>query len=515
MKAVDAATMRDLDRRAIEEAGIPGAILMERAGAGLAFECALFASSLPARHARRFVILAGKGNNGGDAFVAARLLTTLKPDMEVRLHCACDVKGISGDAAAMFAKMPEKLKVSASFNLESDDLREGSIIIDGLLGTGFSGSLRKPFAEWISLVNASALPVVAIDLPSGLDADSGKVGETAIMADLTVTMALPKKGMLTGDGPLHCGRIKAIDIGIPRRFIDEAPDGTDVVMASDVRPLLTREGFATHKGERGHVLVIGGSRRYPGAPALSANAALKAGAGLVTLAIPEGANPHGPVHNAVIVRRIPNSGDGHFNDSSIPLIRELMAKADALVLGPGLSLDPGTSTIVQAVAGSGRPAVFDADALNLISEDPSLLEGMNPGCVLTPHVGEMRRLAKGFGIDCPADARERCAAALAARTKAHVILKGCRSIIAAPSGKLSVNGSGCPALATAGSGDSLAGILAAFLARGLDSFSAANAAVFIHGLAGELACPCGSRGLVADELPDFIAKAMREISPLS
>ena len=515
MKAVDAATMRSLDRRAIEEAGIPGEILMERAGYGLSFETVLFASKLPPRHARRFVILAGKGNNGGDAFVAARLLREMNPGMALSLHCACKAETLSGDAAKMFARIPKEIKDSASFDLKDSDLREGDIIIDGLLGSGLSGEPRPPFQQWIDIVNASSLPVIAIDIPSGLDADSGKVLGCAIEADLTVTMALPKTGFFKAEGKRLSGRLRVIDIGFPKGIVDEAHSSLECITAHDIRRLFRRENFDTYKNERGHLLVIGGSRLYPGAPALSASSALKAGAGLVTLAIPEGAAPHGLVPNAIIARRLANNGAGILNESSLPVLRELLAKANAIALGPGLSTEPSCASIVKIVVESGKPCVFDADALNLIAANPSLAKGLDANSILTPHPGEMRRLASAFGLDSAcANDRESVAKALAQRTGSTVILKGCRSIVASPSGELAVNSSGCAALATAGSGDILTGLAAALLSRGLKAFDAAKAATFIHGLAGELACPCGSKGLIADELPAFIAEAFKEISPL-
>ncbi len=514
MKAVDASTMRSLDRRAIEEAGIPGETLMERAGAGAASAIAEFYSKLSEAHARRFVVLAGKGNNGGDAHVVARLLPLLHPGMALSLHSICEPSELSGDAAAMFAKLPEDVKSGMKLSLAPEDLREGDMIVDGLLGTGASGALREPFKSWIESVNASGLPVVSLDIPSGLNADDGSVATCAIVADLTACMALPKYGMLVGAGPLHCGRVKIVDIGMPQRFIEEAKGLLETTFASDVRPFLGREPFDAHKNSRGSVLVIGGSRLYPGAPLLSASAALKSGAGLVYAALPKGAEINGFSPNALILRKLEDGGAGFFNEASLPELRELLAKADAVVLGPGLSSESSCEAVIRAVVNSGLPALFDADALNLIAKNPSLLSGLNPNSVFTPHPGEMKRLAEGFKIPWSED-RASLAKAFAAKAGAVAVLKGCRSVVASPDGRCAVNGSGCPSLATAGSGDVLSGLAGALLARGFPAFDAARTAAFIHGFAGEIACPCGSRGLLADELPDLIVRAMREVSPLS
>jgi len=514
MKAVDAATMRALDGRAVEEAGVPGVELMERAGSGAAAAIAAFASKLPPSSVRRVVVLAGKGNNGGDAYVVARLLPALLPGVSLSLHSACQPSALSDAAAEMFRRIPEDLKRGMKLSLAKDDFKEGDLIVDGLLGTGVSGPLREPFKEWIELVNASGLPVVSLDIPSGLDANDGSVSSCAVEADLTATMALPKAGMLLGEGPRLCGRLALVDIGIPRRFVDEAPSSVEATFSADIRPLLGREPFDSHKNSRGSVLVIGGSSFYPGAPFLSALSALKAGSGLVFAAVPKGIATSSSYPHALIVRGVPGSSEGFFSRDSVPVLEELMKKAGALAIGPGLSQEPSCVAALTAALSSGLPLVVDADALNLIAKSPSLISRLNGPCVMTPHPGEMKRLAEGFGLPLLED-RMAMASSFAKKSGCVVVLKGCRSVVASPDGRTSVNCSGCAALATAGSGDVLSGLVASLLAKGLEPYSAARAAVFIHGLAGELACPCGSRGLIADELPALIPAAMKEISPLS
>ncbi len=516
MKSVDSETMRELDRKAID-GGIPGLVLMERAGEGLALECALFADALPKRHARRFVILAGKGNNGGDAFVAARLLAKTRPALALKLHCPFDQASLSPDAAAMFAQLPPEIAKTLSKDLSASDLKEGDVIVDGLLGTGVSGAPKEPFQRWIDLANASKLPIIAIDVPSGLDADSGLQRGRAIRAALTVTMALPKSGFLRADGPALCGRVRVVDIGFPEELMAAAPSKAECFTRQDARRLLGVEPFDSFKNKRGHLLLVGGSRLYPGAPALSARAALKGGAGLVSLLIPENATPHGAIPNAVILRRAPDDGGGVFSTAALPVLEELLERASALAIGPGLSTEPACVAVLERVLASPLPCVVDADALNLLAANPWLLKGVPEKArrVFTPHPGEMRRLLPAFGIDESAKAED-AAAALARRARATISLKGCRSVVATPDGRMSFNLSGCPALASAGSGDVLTGLLGAFLANGLEPFDAARLAAFVHGLAGELARPpCASRGLLADEVPDFIAAALMEISPLS
>ena len=506
MKSYSAARMRALDRRTIEEYGIPGTTLMENAGTALTRAVLRFSAGFDSPE---FVILAGKGNNGGDAFVTARQLH--QSGRPVHLFMTARPDELTGDAAEMFEAMPQALKNGARFEFSADDIPEQAVIIDGLLGTGIRGEVREPSASWIRLVNASNAPVIAIDIPSALNADDG-TAPLHITADLTVTMAGVKTGMLVEQGPAASGRIEIARIGIPDDYLEEAGDGFPVFSLSDARKMLHREPFDTFKNRRGHLAVVGGSRNYAHAPFLSAEAALRTGSGLVSLLLPETAEIHCIVRKALILRRLPVNGAPAFNAVSLPELELELENKTALAVGPGMMDRPESVPFLYKLILTNLPLVLDADALNLIAQNPALLESHGESVILTPHPGEMRRLQTAFGLDGQKTRIEQ-ALDLAIRTGCTVILKGCRSVVASPDGSYSLNLSGCPALATAGSGDTLTGICGSFLAQGYSAYDAARLGAYVHGLAGELLSPCGSRGVIADDLASAAARAIHRILP--
>lgn len=514
MKTVTVSQMKELDRRTIEEAGITGEILMERAGAGAGRLILEFISTMPPKHVKRFVLLAGKGNNGGDAYVAARFLHE-HTNKDVQVYAVCPLDELSGDAGTHAKKLPDGVYRKVCDRLKPEDFFEGDIIIDGLLGTGIGGPLRPPYDQWISVINSLCLPVVALDIPSGLNGDDGKVEPDAILADLTITMGLPKRGMVLNRGPEFCGRLRCVDIGIPSKFVKEVKSNIEMTFAGDVSRFLSRVPIDTYKGKCGRLLVIGGSYKYRGAPFLSAVAALRTGAGLVTVAVPQSMGDLPPAMLSLIVRRIPDNGLGTFSRDSLPELNELLKCTDAAVIGPGLTDELAVAEILRSVITVEKPMLFDADALNMLSSFPELVMNRLSHTILTPHHGEMQRLLKGCELEMLLDSdRLTKAQALAAKTESTVILKGNRTIIASIDRVVAVNSSGSPALATAGSGDVLAGITGALLARGIDAFDASVTAAYIHGLAGEPG-KFGVRGLTADDLVDMIPEAMKEISPFA
>lgn len=511
MKVVAVAQMRELDCRTITEAGISGATLMDRAGTGAALEVLELARSLPPRHARRFVVLAGRGNNGGDAWVVARRLAE-RSSLPVRLIALCPPQELSPDARHHAEQLPATVACEIRQLPTDHEFAIGDIVIDGLLGLGVTGAPRAPVDAWITAVNASGLPVVALDLPSGLNGDDGSA-ELAIQADLTLTMGLPKRGLILNRGPQLCGRLRQIELGLPQAFTASEKSDLEMTFAADVRPLLPRLAMDTHKTRRGRLLVIGGSAHYLGAPHLTARAALRGGAGLVTLVLPQSAGvlPH---QAAIVVHRLPDDGHGNFSKESVAPLEEMMAEADAMVVGPGLGSAPSVLELLLTILGHEVPLVLDADALNHLAGRVELAERPWP-TVLTPHPGEMMRLLSGFSLD-PLKKADRLTQArgLVAHLTATVVLKGHRTIVAAPDQPARINTSGCPALATAGSGDVLAGFLGAFLAVSeVTAHEAATAAVFLHGLAGEL-WPSAQRSLTADDLVELLSLAIREVSPL-
>ena len=510
MKAVSGTQMRGLDRRTIEETGISGELLMKIAGIRAAAGILGWVAELPGPEPD-FLILAGKGNNGGDAFVVAGMLAE---GYRVKLHCAVPESELSGDALTMFRKLPASVRKHISYKLTPADFADPhTVVVDGLLGTGFRGTLREPFKSWCRLVNQSGCPVAALDIPSGLDADSGEADPDAVTADITFTMAAPKTGMFSAEGIRHTGRIRVLDIGIPETFYDDLPGTVECTGPREAAQVLPREAFDAHKYTRGHLFVAGGCRHYPGAPLLAAEAGLRAGAGLVTCCLPDHAEIHAQVPKALIVRRL-DSATGFFNAKSATELLAISGKAGTFVIGPGMGTETGCVGFLEKMLAVTAPLVLDADALNLLASEPVLLEklqGRKSPTVLTPHPGEMKRLLAALGGDCNAS-RNEAALFLARQLNAVVIGKGARTLIAAPNGRTAVNLSGCPALATAGTGDLLAGMTGAFLLnRETDVFDAVRAAVFLHGYAAELTAPLESRGYIADDFLPRIGEAVRRL----
>jgi hydroxyethylthiazole kinase-like uncharacterized protein yjeF len=493
MKVVSAKTMRSLDAAAIAQ-GTPGLELMERAGIGAVHELLTFLERLPVAHRRRIVVLTGKGNNGGDGYVMARILH--EKGWPVLVHALCPPSQLSGDAATNANRLPRGLLHEGPL-----PTGPGTVYVDCLLGTGISGAVRQPFLSVIEQVNASGCLVVAIDIPSGLNADTGDVAKSAIVADLTITMAQPKAGLVRGAGPDHRGCLRAVDIGIPPEFVAKAPAEGDATLAADVRPFLGRQLRNSHKGDMGRIAIVGGSQQYPNAPILAATAALRGGGGLVTMAVPQAAQRLlGRAPNAIIPRIIEDSP-----------FSEWLPSQDVVAVGPGLGRGSAAVDILRQVLLAGRPTVIDADGLVAIPACIELFPRKAP-TILTPHPGEMRRLAEALGL--VEEDRLTQARMMAEKLCCVVVLKGADSIVAEPFGTIAINTSGTPALATAGSGDVLTGLAAAWMPSGPSTFAAAQAAVFIHGLAAELS-PYGSRGLIADDLPELITQAMREVSPFA
>ena len=514
MKIVSVPTMRALDQRTIEN-GTPAETLMERAGVGAFRESMRFSElRLPPAHRQRVTVLAGKGNNGGDAYVAARHFAE-DAGLPVTVYSVCPATELTGACRAHAQALPESIPVVVADELPEAALAPGTLVIDGLLGTGASGALRPPYDRLVSQINACGMPVVALDIPSGLDGETGAVASDAVMADLTVTMGLPKAGLLSAHGMVHCGALRCVDIGMPARFVEEAPGCGEATFACDVAPLLTRRARDSHKGTFGHVLVAAGSSQYGGAPFLAGVAALRVGTGLATIALPATARRQTTGGaDALIVRAVEDDGTGAFCAASCAQLGPLLDSAQAVVFGPGIGSTEATLPVLRQILRSPLPAVVDADGLRLMAKHPETVR-RRAATVLTPHTGELRALLSGFSLSRHQQAvRTEQASAFARKTGAVVVLKGLGTVIAHPDGRWAINSSGDNGLATAGSGDVLAGMLGGLLAQGLSTWDAARLGVFVHGLAAELA-PHGSRALIADDLAGLIGKAFQILTPFA
>lgn len=487
MKAVTTEQNRQLDQRAIAS-GIPGEELMERAGYAVAKATVEF---LKRRDSRSALLFAGKGNNGGDAFVASRHLAAA--GCQPTLVLLCRRSELHGDALLHFQKLAGGFGVfelpSAMEMSEIVAETNPATVVDGLLGTGLKGDVREPFISAINFINALRLPTVAIDIPSGLDSDTGEVHGVCVRADLTVTMGLPKIGLLRSAAADYVGSIEVADIGLPRQLVNEIQSDIEMATAADIAPLFPPRQRSTHKGNYGHLLVIAGAEGYTGAPVICAHAAARAGAGLVTLAVPR--SIYSIVASTCPPEIMPRPLDTF----------ESFAGFEAVALGPGMGQTPDVQSFVaNFLANTNVSMVVDADALNVIARAVSVLTRAKGPLVLTPHPGEMARLVGKSADDVQAN-RWEIARTFAQQHNVVAVLKGAGTVVTDKSGRLMINSTGNPGMAKGGMGDALTGIIGALLAQGFTPLDAARAGVYLHGVAGDIARDrCGERALQATDL---------------
>jgi NAD(P)H-hydrate epimerase len=497
---VTTAEMRALDRATIDDVGLPAVTLMETAGRAVA-DAALRMLGSERGHV---AVVCGPGNNGGDGFVAARVLRDRGVDAVVYLAAPRDA--VVGDARTHLEILERAggivRMVATPEQLAGLDARviDAALVVDALFGVGLARPIEGHLAEVVTMM-LMAERVLAVDIPSGLDADTGRTLGTAVIAERTVTMGALKIALVGAPGFARCGEVEVADIGIPAALIASTSVGVSVVEAADIARSLPHPQALDHKGRRGHVVVVGGSPGMRGAGRLAAAAALRAGAGLCTLA----AEGDLEAPDSVMTRSLP-AGNG---------LAALIAGKAAVVIGPGLGHTPTAAAWVGEVLAAGVPVVLDADALNVLALDPVAIARAAGPVVVTPHPGEASRLLGVTTAEIEAD-RVAAARALAAKTRAVVVLKGARTLVcdgAAGDGLCSINPTGGPALATGGSGDVLAGTIGALLAQGLSAVDAARAGVFVHGAAGDaLAQSHGDRGVVSSDLPEAVAVAIRSLA---
>jgi hydroxyethylthiazole kinase-like uncharacterized protein yjeF len=506
-----ASEMRALDARAIETLGIPGPRLMENAGRGAA---ALIAREWGPVRGKRILVLCGKGNNGGDGFVVARHLKSRGARPRVLLAgLRADVKGDAARALRRWRGKIEEVRDDAGLAVLTRALAEADVVVDGLLGTGSTGPARGLVAQIIERVNISAghgrLPVIALDLPSGLGADDGAVVGPTVRAALTTTFAGLKRSLLTFPAAAHAGRVVMIPIGVPQAEVGRGIS-TFLLEESDIRPLFPARPPEAHKGSYGHLLVIAGSVGKTGAAALAGRAALRSGVGLCTIATPVSQQPVvAGFSMETMTEPIAETAGQSLAVRAREHLVDLAMQRDAVALGPGLSLDPETQALARAlVAEVPRPMVVDADALTALAGHLDLLERVPAARILTPHPGEMARLLGVSIAQVQAD-RIETVRRFSIQHRVHLVLKGARSVLGAPDGRVFVNPTGNPAMATGGSGDVLTGMVGAFLAREFDPLAALQAGCYLHGRAGDLAAADrGEEGLVAGDIIEAIPAAL-------
>jgi len=514
--AVTAAEMRALDRWTIEH-GTPGHVLMERAGAG--------ATQVLRERLRRprapVVIVAGRGNNGGDGFVIARHLKRAHIPVEVwLLGRPEEVRGDAARALAAWKRARGVTHVLADADLGRVRARltRAAVVVDALFGTGLNAPVEGLAAAVVEAINASDAPVFAVDIASGLSADTGMPLGAAVRATVTATFALPKIGQLVYPGVEHTGLLAVVDIGIPPEAVAAVNPRASLLEAEELGALLPPRRRDANKGTYGHVLVIATSRGKTGAGVLATEGAARAGAGLTTLAVPATLQPilEARVLEAMTAA-LPDTGDGAAAAGDERAFAELLAGRSVVVCGPGLGQAPPTRAFVaEVVRRTTAPLVLDADGLNSVAGTTLLSQRAGP-TVLTPHPGEMARLV---GSDVPAVQRDRIGAArtLARTSGAVVVLKGAHTVVASPDGGVAISPTGNPGMASGGTGDVLAGVVGGFIAQGLTLFDAAALGVFVHGAAADaVAARQGEVGLLARdiiaELPATIARLQAAARP--
>ena len=510
MEILTASQMQELDRRTIHEAGVPGKVLMERAGTGVV---AALEQTFGLLRGKITTIFCGKGNNGGDGFVVARLLHQRRCKVQVCL--LAQPQDLKGDARTMYlryTKLAGAAKVLANPSEEKIHrlLKHSDIVVDALLGTGISSPVKDQYRTTIEAINASRVPTIAVDLPSGIHTDTGAILGLAVQARVTVTFGYPKLGLYVGPAIDHVGDIHCVDIGIPQEYLDGMKIPATLMTQESIKNLLPLRKPSSHKGTFGHAGIIAGSPGKTGAASMAAQGALRVGTGLVTVATPTAAHPalEAKTLEAMTIP-MPGTPEGTLSLQSLPLLKQFAQQRDAVGIGPGLTTEPETVKLIHTfLSEMDFPCLIDADALNALGGHMDLLGTCPIPPVLTPHPGEMSRLMKGTSTQAINADRLTIARDFAQHTSCVLVLKGARTIVAGPDGRAAICPTGNPGMATAGMGDVLTGMITGLLAQKLSPWDAAVAGVFLHGLAGDLASQrVGQAGLLARDLLDDIPQA--------
>jgi NAD(P)H-hydrate epimerase len=516
VKVVTAAEMQAIDRESIEVVGIPSLELMERAGQqvfGVIME--RFAPLTD----RKVLVVCGKGNNGGDGLVVARQLLNSGYQTEVILLGRPE--DLSGDALANYARLKEEHghRIHEAPNEEavaklSPHMEHYDVIVDAIFGTGLTSPAKGHYAYAIGQINATEKPIVAVDMPSGLNTDVGAIIGEHIRADCTITFGLPKLGQVLYPAARHIGDLTVADIGFPENVIEEAQATGHLITPRTIRKAFAQREVEAHKGTYGHLLVISGSVGKGGACVLSCLGGLRAGAGLVTAAVAKSIFTEvSSVAVEAMTIPLPDTPEGTIAPEAAPMVTEELGRFNAVALGPGLTTHPKTVEFLKGVLPFIQaPLVIDADGCNAIAQlGTKALEGAKAPICLTPHPGEMARL---LGTDAASVQSNRLAAArkAAKQYNAVVVLKGARTLVADQNGRMAINTTGNPGMASGGTGDVLTGLIGGFCARGLELFEACQAGVYIHGHAGDLAAKeVGEIALIASDLLAALPRAIYQI----
>ncbi len=503
MKVLTAEQMQAVDRRTIKDVGIPGVVLMENAGRGVAEEVL---RRFPSAEASRVLVLSGKGNNGGDGYVVARYL--MNNGWQVQIVVLAPREAIKGDAKTNLTAL-ENCGGVVSFVKDAEGLDsllsscgEVAVLVDALLGTGLTKNVDGLYRSAIEWLNDQKAPVVAVDVPSGIDASNGRILGAAVAATLTTTFAYPKIGLVSYPGAAYTGELLVIDIGIPELIAKDVVDDCLLIGKPEACQLLPLRSAEGHKGTFGHLLVLAGSRGKCGAAVLSAESGLRGGAGLVTLACPQSVQPGIAARLTEVMTAPLADDDGEISLQALDALLVLAKGKEALAVGPGLGSGHEVCDLIRRlVKSTDLPVVIDADGLNAFSGHmPLLREQTGRQMVLTPHPGEMSRLTGLTTTEIQAD-RFNVARDFAIQNRLVLVLKGARTLIASPDGRVCINTSGHPGLASGGMGDVLTGLIGSLLAQGLTAADAATLGVYLHGFAADRLLPAfGDAGLLATDV---------------
>jgi len=513
MKLVTAEEMRRIDKKAIEEIGIPSIVLMENAGLQVT-------ETIENKYAplmnKSVYIFSGPGNNGGDGMVVARQLFNRK--VRVKIFLLAEKGKIKGDAAINL-NIAEKIGISirnitssADLEILKQEIKKADIVVDALLGTGTKGAPRGLMKDVIILINKYSKNTVAVDIPTGVDADRGQVEGEAIKAKYTVTLAYPKRGLYLYPGMDYAGKIEVVDIGIPPD-LEEDKINSQLLTPSDIPKNLFFRKLSSHKGSFGHLLVIAGSPGMTGAASLTALSALRAGAGLVTLGIPEELNPILEVKlTEVMTLPLPQNEEKIISRQAFKKIKEFSQKCEAIAIGPGLSSREEIKELIKRIILQlDIPLVLDADGINVLTGEISLLSKYKAPLIMTPHPGEMSRLL-GISTEEVQKDRIKSTLTLARKTGAIAVLKGARTVIADKEGNSWINPTGNPGMASGGSGDVLTGIISGLLVQGFSPLEAAKVGVYLHGYAADLVVQKKEKvSLIAGDILEAIPETIRRI----
>ncbi len=515
MQLVTASEMQEMDRLTIESFGIPGRVLMENAGRG-AVDFLL--ETFKELKGRRVGVMAGRGNNGGDGFVIARYLRG--KGVRATVYLLSKAARVQGDAEANLrllapvgapvVEMPDE----DSFLSRRTELRHQDLWIDAILGTGLKSDVRGYFKKIIEFINDSGKPVFAVDIPSGLDSDSGRPHGVCVRADATATFALAKTGHVVYPGVRYTGRLHVVDIGIPDHITAQVGPTQFFLTREMIQEGLPSRKPEAHKGSTGHLLVVAGSPGKTGAAAMAAMSAMRAGAGLVTLGAPMSLNPVlEPQVLEGMTWPLPETEAGGLGDSALPELLDLLPGKRCLALGPGIGAADGTRSLVHRLMAKCRiPMVVDADGLNCLAGNTRILKDLATPAILTPHPGEMARLMDATTREVQQD-RVACARDFAREFNVHLVLKGARTVIAHPDGEVFINPTGNSGMASGGMGDVLTGLIAGLIVQGCSPKIASHIGVYLHGGAADaLAEEIGPFGFLASDVMNGVPGEIRKLT---